>query len=88
MKSVLLLGAIFLLLTFLFIRETDSTKQEVEVEVQGKMTRYMVAIVAVFWLFLIASVYFLRWKSIIAILLLIVSILVMSALYYILVKKV
>jgi hypothetical protein len=86
MKSVLLLGAIFLLLTFLFIRETDSTKQEVEV--QGKMTRYMVAIVAVFWLFLIASVYFLRWKSIIAILLLIVSILVMSALYYILVKKV
>lgn len=86
MKSVLLLGAIFLLLTFLFIRETDSTKQEVEV--QGKMTRYMVAIVAVFWLFLIASVYFLSWKSIIAILLLIVSILVMSALYYILVKKV
>ena len=86
MKSVLLLGAIFLLLTFLFIRETDSTKQEVEV--QGKMTRYMVAIVAVFWLFLMASVYFLSWKSIIAILLLIVSILVMSALYYILVKKV
>ncbi|MFR5683298.1 MAG: hypothetical protein ACLUD1_04410 [Clostridia bacterium] len=86
MKSVLLLGAIFLLLTFLFIRETDSTKQEVEV--QGKMTRYMAAIVAVFWLFLIASVYFLSWKSIIAILLLIVSILVMSALYYIFVKKV